>query len=444
MVEHEVSGWALRCVACGLEHELGHAAACSSCGAPVNAYRGSGRFVVDERAPGIWQYAETLGLDPCASWISLGESMTPLLSEPRIAERHALGSVHLKLDYLCPTGSFKDRAVAAAVAQARTAGSRGIVCASSGNAAASAAAYGARAGLPVVLVMPAHTPPGKLAASGAYGAVQLLVEGDYSASFAVAAELAHAAGLVNVTTTYVNPFAVRALRSTAYDLYRQLGGAPDAVVVPTSAGPLVHGVVSGFEELRDWGLVDAVPRVIAAQPEGCAPVARAWESGESDVREWGPVTTGVSGLDDPLRGYAADGTLTLERLRASGGAAVAVPDERTDAARRELAVRAGIHAEPAGAIGVAALDLLRERELLLPGERVVCLLTGAGFKRPLDAAGEPLRAASADEALRQADEALRQIDEVLRREAPRHGEALRAGGGSRPSGGEDGTERRER
>lgn len=399
MVEREGSVWRLACFVCGQGHDRLHAAPCLSCGGPVTARRNSGGFGVNESAAGIWQYAEPLGLDPEQSWVSLGESMTPVLSDARLAAQHGLGDVGLKLDYLCPTGSFKDRAVAAAVAQGRALDASGIVCASSGNAAASAAAYAARAGLPAILVMPSRTPAGKLAASGAYGAVQLLVDGDYSVSFAVAQELAARAGFTNVTTTYVNPVAVIALRSAAYDLYRQLGGAPDAMVVPTSAGPLVHGLVSGFEDLLGWGLVDRIPRVIAAQPEGCSPIVRAWDEGIDQVREWERVQTDVSGLDDPLRGYAHDGTLTLEMVRRSGGAAVAVAGETVAEERRLLAEHSGVHAEPAGAIGVAALGQLMRRGYLNRGERVVCMLTGAGFKRPLESAREPLRAESIESAV---------------------------------------------
>ncbi|MBO1902439.1 pyridoxal-phosphate dependent enzyme [Leucobacter weissii] len=391
--------WRLRCAVCGREHAVQHAAPCLDCGAPVTAHRVSGGFDVAEGAPGVWQYAGPLGLDPADAWMSLGETMTPVIPDGPLARRHGLGAVHLKLDHLCPTGSFKDRAVAAAVARGRGSGATGIVCASSGNAAASAAAYGARAGLPVILVMPSRTPRGKLLASGAYGATQLLVDGDYSVSFAVARELARRDGYANVTTTYVNPWAVTALRSAAYDLYRQLDGAPDAVVVPTSAGPLVHGLVSGFEDLRAWGLVDRVPRVVAAQPEGCAPIARAWAEGAERVREWEQVETDVSGLDDPLRGYAHDGTLTLETVRRSGGTAVAVSDDRVERERRRLAEASGVHVEPAGAIGVAALEELRIRGDLQPGERVVCMLTGTGLKRPLESGRPPLRAESLERAV---------------------------------------------
>lgn len=385
------SSWHLECDLCQEGHPPGYSGRCSFCGGPVIAERTSeGVFGINEAAPGVWQYAAMLGLPPSQQELSLGESMTPLLLSRSLAQRHAVSRVSLKLDYLCPTGSFKDRAVVAGVAVAVLQGAPGIVCASSGNAAASAAAYAARAGLPSILVMPERTPPGKLAASGAYGARQFLVRGDYSESYAVAEQLAHKLGFVNVTTTYANPYGVAALRSVAYDLHRTLSEAADVIVVPTSAGPLVHGVVRGFEDLVRWGRTARVPRVIAAQPDGCAPVVRAWEENAERVREWETVQTGVSGLDDPLRGYAGDGTATLRAVRDSEGAAVAISDEVADRERRLLAEKDGVHAEPAGALGVAALEQLRARGLIGPDEHVVCLLTGSGLKRPLASEVRPL------------------------------------------------------
>lgn len=285
----------------------------------------------------------------------------------------------------------------AAVAEALESGRPGIVCASSGNAASSVAAYGARAGLPVVVIVPAHTPEGKLAASAAYGAQQVTVDGDYSQSFAAAEMVAAELGYMNVTTTYVNPYGVAALRSVAYDIYRRLQGAPDVVVIPTSAGPLVHGVAEGFTDLRDWGLVEKVPHLAAVQPEGCSPIVRAWEAGGDDVEPWETVSTGVSGLDDPLRGYSGDGTLTLSHIRVSQGVAISISDDEAQQARIELAHKSGVDAEPAGATSVAALDKLRELNLLNPGETAVCLITGNGLKRPQSAHREPLAAITPEE-----------------------------------------------
>lgn len=356
------------------------------------------RREVDGIRPGIWRYAERLGLDRNLDHLSLGEGMTPLLRDNRLAALFGIGQVWLKLESLCPTGSFKDRAVAAGVAHAVGAGSGGIVCASSGNAAASAAAYAARAGLPAVLVMPEKTPASKLASSAAYGAHQLLVPGDYSNAFALAEELAVNSRCANVTTTYLNPHAVSGLRSVAYDLAEQLPCSATAVIVPTSAGPLVHGVGRGYDDLFRAGLVERVPRLIAAQPAGCSPIATAFTRGLATVEPWLQVETSVSGLDDPLRGYADDGTVTLKEVRRTGGHAIALHDDAIEAARSDLAKRSGVFVEQAGAASVAALAQLVDQQVLGPEDTVVCLLTGHGMKRVPERVAEPIRVATPEAA----------------------------------------------
>lgn len=392
-------GWRLVCAACGTEHSLEHAGRCRHCSGPVLKER-IGQMVpdIDGTRTGIWRYAERLGLDLRLGRLSLGESMTPLLRDFQLATSLGIGQVWLKLDSLCPTGSFKDRAVAAGVEHAVGAGSEGIVCASSGNAAASAAAYAARAGLPAVLVMPDKTPPGKLASSAAYGAHQVLVPGDYSNSFALAEALAVDSRYTNVTTTYLNPHAVSGLRSVAYDLAEQLPEPATAVIVPTSAGPLVHGVGQGYEDLLRAGLADWAPRLVAAQPAGCSPVAAAFARGLAAVEAWPQVETSVSGLDDPLRGYATDGTVTLREVRRTGGHAIALGDDVIDGARLDLARRSGVFVEPAGATSVAALAQLVADGVLGPGDTVVCLLTGHGMKRVPEGVAEPICASSSEEA----------------------------------------------
>ena len=391
-------GWTLQCASCGTTYPYEHSKRCTGCGGPVLKER-SGQMArgVDGTRTGIWRYAERLGLDPSLDRLSLGESMTPLLRDDRLATSLGIGQVWLKLESLCPTGSFKDRAVAAGVAHAVGAGSEGIVCASSGNAAASAAAYAARAGLPAVLVMPEITPPGKLASSAAYGAYQVLAPGDYSSSFALAEELAVDSRYTNVTTTYLNPHGVSGLRSVAYDLADQLPQPATAVVVPTSAGPLVHGVGRGYDDLLRAGLVDRVPRLVAAQPAGCSPVAAAFTHGLETVEPWLRVETSVSGLDDPLRGYQDDGTVTLQEVRRSGGHAVALEDDVIDRARLDLAQGSGVFVEPAGATSVAALEHLVVQKVLGPDDTVVCLLTGHGMKRVPEGGAEPIRAATSEE-----------------------------------------------
>lgn len=361
---------------------------------------------VDVRAPGILRWRHRLGL-PHLPELSLGEGDTPVLELPHLADSVGVASLRVKLDHLCPTGSFKDRAVAAATMAAVAAGSPGLVCASSGNAAVSAAAYAARAGLPAILLTPASTPPEKLKAAGAYGALQLLTPGDYSDSHSLAIKIADQLGLTNVTTTYANPDGITGLRSVAYELAAELGDDVDAIVVPTSAGPLVHGVVNGYEDLHAAGIARLVPRVIAAQPAGCAPIVRAFQEQGEAVRAWESVDTQVSGLNDPLRGYSGDGTVTLNCIRHTNGTAVAVEDEEIITCRSQLAQHHGLDVEPAAATSVAALTPLITAGTLKPSDRVVCLLTGSGTRQPAHSTTPPITVDGPDDALQRVSHVIR-------------------------------------
>jgi len=205
------------------------------------------------------------------------------------------------------------------------------------------------------------------------------VTGDFSRAFAAAREAALEVGLANLTTTYVNCYAWEGNKSVAYELYEQMDQTPDWVVVPVGSGPLLYGVRKGFEELRQFGLVDRVPRLMAVQPEGCAPIVRAFETG-TEVVPWSQVDTVVSGLDDPLQGYERDGTLTLKTVRESGGIALAVSDEDTLEAGRLLAQDEGIFVEPAAATSIAGASVARQLGHIDESEAVICLLTGHGLK----------------------------------------------------------------
>ena len=387
-------GWEYACAACGVPYAESYVDYCARCGAPVLASRAGDaapptRAGGPDGARGIWRYAADLPLDPAQAWLSLGESGTPVVPAPALAKRLGAGQVWLKLDHLNPTGSFKDRAAAAGVAHALRHGARAVVCASSGNAAASAAAYAARAGLPAIIVVPAQVPANKLAGSLAHHAIPLAVPGDYSRSFALARRLCAELGLTNLATTYVNPHAIAALRSVAFDLVEQVGPRVDWVHVPTGSGPLVHGVAQGFRDLAARGAAAGVPRMVAAQPAGCAPIAAAFDAGRDTVEPWPEVTTAVSGINDPLRGYEGDGTLTLRELRATGGSALALSDADILAAQRLLAYELGVFVEPAAAASVAGLFALGERSAYGRDDTVVCLLTGHGLKTVGAAEVEP-------------------------------------------------------
>ena len=217
----------------------------------------------------------------------------------------------------------------------------------------------------------------------------LSVRGDYSASFQLARELSQANRWPNLSTTFVNPFCVAGLSTVAYELCDQSPEPIDCVVVPVGAGPLLQGVYAGYRLLEDAGLVPGVPRLVAAQSAQCAPIVRAFESGEDDVKAWSGPVGSVSGLNDALRGYPGDGTVTLRAVRATGGFAVGVDDEEIRSAAAEMATKDGVFVEPAAAVPVAAAAKLVSAGSLDDRSRVVCLATGHGLKSRVEVADDP-------------------------------------------------------
>jgi threonine synthase len=370
----------LRCLSChGTEARI-TATRCGRCGFSLEVSGPAAGPLVTPEAEGVWRYAALLpGVAP-ASRVSLGEGGTPLLAAPRLGAELGVRLL-VKDETRNPTGSFKDRILAVAASAAVQCDAAGLICASTGNAGVATAAYAARAGIPAVIVAPARTPPAKVTPAMAYGARWVAIEGDYSDAHALAADAAEHLGYLNTTTTFVSPFSVAGSTSLAYELHERFdGGVPDWVVVPIGAGPLLAGIERAYRDLRALGLAARSPRLLAVQPTGCAPVARAFRDGAAHVSGWGTPETVVGGLADPLNGYEHEGDLTLAALRRSGGAAVMVDDEDTLAWVRRLAEGAGVFAEPSGAIAVAAVEQARREGLISAGSTVVSCVTGSGLK----------------------------------------------------------------
>lgn len=367
----------LACVDCGANHPADMRYACATCGGILEVREPQG-LAGPPTATGMWRHGDRLSVADRSAIVSLGEGDTPLHRADRLeaAIDGFDGALWIKDETTNPTGSFKDRAMSAAVSRARELGLPGIVCASSGNAGASAAAYAARAGMPCVVVVPAQTPAEKVTQIAGYGATLVRVDGHYSFSYRAGLELGERHRFANTTTTYLNPYGVDGLKVAGYELADAFGDTPpDWIAVPTGAGPLVKGIVQGFRERGG-----TMPRVIAVQAEGCAPIVRAFAAGARTVEAWGPPTTFASGISDPLIGYERDGTHTLDLVRATDGIAIAVTDDEIRAAMRTLAHREGILAEPTGASSIAAIARLAADGRLARGSRVVAMVTGHGFK----------------------------------------------------------------
>lgn len=373
----------LACHRCDWLGALSNLYACSACGAsllvtyarPVEFSGGA----AGEDAVGMWRHRACLPVSARAETVTLGEGGTPLLGAGRLEPS---GDLLLKNETVNPTASFKDRPVAVAATVARELGLAGLVCASTGNTGVAVAAYAARAGLPAACVVPDATPSAKLRQIEAAGARVVRVRGDYSDAYALALEAAKEHGWANLTSTYVNPYMLEGDKTVAYEIFEQLGGrAPDWMIVPVGAGPLLSAIYKGFEELGASG--NEGPRMVAVQAVGCAPIARAFEAGEEEVSTWDrPVETASSSISDALRGYPEDGTRTLSVVRRSRGKAVAVSEEETREALGDLARAEGLFVEPGAAVSVAAYRKLTEENIIEEGQTTVLVLTGHGLKDP--------------------------------------------------------------
>jgi threonine synthase len=299
--------------------------------------------------PLVERFRDRLPVGDATPVVTLGEGSTPLIPAPRLSERLD-AEVFLKWEGANPTGSFKDRGMTVAVSKALEEGARAVVCASTGNTAASAAAYAARAGLPALILQPAGAVAlGKLAQARAAGARLLEVRGSFDQALAAALELA--ARGTHVLVNSLNPYRLEGQKTAAFELLEELGGTPDVLALPYGGGGNTCAYALGFREAGS-----GFPRIVAA-----AAVDRAG--------------TAASAIRIATPAHAEG---VAEALAESDGRVVEVTDDEILAAWRDLAREEGLFAEPASAAGIAALL----REPPPAGSRVVCVITGHGLKDP--------------------------------------------------------------
>lgn len=330
------------------------------CGAPFNLKDRLpfSREAIDTDTPGLWRYRAML---PVTEIISLGEGGTPLV-EVELYEQ----KVACKLEYLAPTGSFKDRGASVLVSALVEMGIKRVVEDSSGNAGASLAAYCARAGIEAQIYVPAHASPGKLAQIEVYGAKLIPVAGPRERA-AQAAQQAAERGYY--ASHYWNPLPLEGLKTEAYEICEDLGWqAPERVIVPVGQGTHLLGLYQGFTHLLHAKLIEKIPCLYGVQTWGCAPLYEAFR-GRAFMHPQPTVAEGIS-IREPIRGREV-----LEAVRATEGGMLAVTDEETLRAQ-DIIARQGLYVEPTSAVAVAAL-----KQLSLGGVTVISL-TGSGLKSP--------------------------------------------------------------
>jgi threonine synthase len=310
--------------------------------------------------PGIIErYREWLPFASGDPVVSLEEGATPLVLAPRLSER-AGAEVWLKLEGANPTGSFKDRGMTCAVSAAVREGAQAVVCASTGNTAASAAAYAARAGLRGAVIVPeGKIATGKLAQALMHGARVIALRGNFDDALRLVRELAkrHPIALVNS----VNDFRIEGQKTAAFELVEALGGELDALCIPVGNAGNITAYWRGF---KDRG---SRPRMFGFQAAGAAPLVRG-----APVEQPETIASAIR-IGNPARWEEA-----MDAMTTSGGAVSAVTDDQILDAYRFLAANEGVFCEPASAAGVAGLLVHGVRE----ARRVVCVLTGHGLKDP--------------------------------------------------------------
>jgi threonine synthase len=318
--------------------------------------------------PGLWRYRRLLPLEPDWLPVSLGEGHTPLLPM-----RWAGQSFRAKCESVAPSGSFKDRGAATMVTALRGLGITRAVEDSSGNAGAALAAYAARAGIACEICVPNTAAGPKTAQMAAHGAEVIEIKGrrEYAA---LAAWAAAAHGAYYASHVY-NPFFLAGVETLAYELWEQLGRrAPEALVLPVGNGTLLLGLYRGFRRIQQAGLIEGLPRLLAAQAAACAPLYRQFHGQETDA---GPadctpsVAKGIA-IAQPQRGQQI-----LDAVRSSGGTMLQASEEAIVAARDALA-RQGFYVEETAATAAAVLEATAD--LLLATDACIVVLTGHGLK----------------------------------------------------------------
>lgn len=379
-----MGNYSLVCRSCGERCE-GDAYRCPSCGGILNT-----EYPFDRRdalcsalrnARQYWDYEPFFPIGRECEKVTMGEGFTPLVPTPGIARAFGIRQMSIKNEGLNPTGTFKDRCMSISISKAKALGASAVVIGSAGNAGAAAAAYAARAGIPCYVMVPASTPPERVAQIQLYGARVILVRGSVTDCIDLIARVYRERGWHNVTTASAyNPFQADSEKAIAYEMAKASGWeVPDWLFVPIGGGGILSGIYRGYLDLFRLGLVKKLPRMVGTQEEGCCAVVNAFRAGRKPTqieRVENPAGIAVAIAD----AYPLDGETALQAIYDSGGCSESVSSAEILEAQRLLGRTEGIFAEAASSTTLAAAKKLREKGVVQAGDSVACVVTGSGLK----------------------------------------------------------------
>lgn len=321
------------------------------------------------------RYADFFPFAKIDKAISLYEGFTPLVRSLRLASELSIKNIFFKNESQNPTWSFKDRGTVTGIQRAISLGYKRIGTVSTGNMAVSVAAYGARAGLETFILVSASLPPEKFSPIAIYNPILIKVDGDYGKLYFDSLEIGKQYDIYFINADV--PFRVEGSKTIAFEICEQMNfEVPDYVVVPTSSGGNIRGILKGFEEFRLCGLINKVPRVICAEASGCSPIYNAHSSHTEVISRVENPHTIAHAIENP---YPPSGNEVLRKIKENGGTCVVVADEEMLQAQKWLA-EIGIFGQPASAVPLASVKKLREQNFLNENDIVVCIVTGGGLK----------------------------------------------------------------
>jgi len=316
----------------------------------------------------LFRYKELLPVTSQTPMFTMGEGDTPLVKCDALAGQIGCAELYCKLEGCNPTGSFKDRGMVVAIAKAIEAGSKAVMCASTGNTSASAAAYAAYTGLtPVIIIPKGKIALGKLAQAIIFGARIVQINGNFDEALKAVRVLTgkHPVALVNS----INPFRIEGQKTSSFEIIDQLGDAPDYLFIPVGNAGNITAYWKGFVEYQKLGKSKILPKMMGFQAEGAAPIVRGYPVEQPET-----VATAIR------IGNPASWTKATAARDESGGMIGMVSDEEILAAQRLLAAKGGIFGEPASAAPLAGLIKLTSQGISFAGKRIVCVITGNGLK----------------------------------------------------------------
>ena len=324
-------------------------------------------------AQGMWRYGKALPVHERFK-ITMGEGYTPLIERRNVVKDF---KILFKLDYVNPTGSFKDRGSTITVSKAKELQAQAVAIDSTGNAAASLSAYAAKAEIPCYVFVPSTTEPEKVIQMLANGATVVKVRGTRQETHDVI-ELAYRKYGWYYCGFMVSPYAIEGTKTIAYEICEQMNwNPPDWIVFPVGTGSGIVGCAKGLEEMKKLGWIEKIPKLVCIQAEGCAPIYRGYIKNTTEID---PVSSPKTMAEGIAVGAPPKGSLVLQSLRKTGGIAETVTEDEIAECATTLANKEGLYVEISSAPAYAGAIKLIRNEIIRKDETVVCELTGTGIK----------------------------------------------------------------